>query len=154
MKVLLDSGATGNFISDAMATALKLKITSDVDFQDLTLADGSKVWASGYVQFTMNCGGCKGKNIARVFPNLLKECILGMPWLVQENPIIGWKRRQVTIQRSGSFITLQVVRRHHVKPIIETVNLCSRKQVERWFRWRKVDQAYLGFIPLVKDEKE
>ena len=43
VKVLLDSGATGNFISDAMAIALKLKITSDVDFQDLTLADGSQV---------------------------------------------------------------------------------------------------------------
>ena len=31
VKVLLDLGMTGNFISDAMATALKLKITSDVD---------------------------------------------------------------------------------------------------------------------------
>ena len=88
MKVLLDSGATGNFISDAMATALKLKITSDVDFQDLTLADGSKVWTAGYVEFTMNCGGYKGKIIDKLFPNLSKECILGMPWLVQENPII------------------------------------------------------------------
>ena len=46
------------------------------------------------------------------------------------------------------------MRRHHIKPIIETVNLCSAKQVERWFRWRKVDQAYLGFIQLIKDEKE
>ena len=57
MKVLLDSGTSGNSISDAMATALKLKITSNVDFQDLTLAYGSKVWTAGYVQFTMNCGG-------------------------------------------------------------------------------------------------
>ena len=146
MKVLLDSGATGNFILDAMATALKLKITSDVDFQDLTLANGSKVWTAGYVQFTMNCGVYKGKIIARVFPNLSKERMLGMPWLVQENPIIDWKWRQVTIQRSGSIITLPIVTRHHVKPIIETVNLCSPKQVERWFHWQKVDQACLGFM--------
>ena len=146
VKVLLDSGATGNFISDAMAIALKLKITSDVDFQDLMLTDGSKVWTVGYVQFTMNCGSYKGKIIAKVFPNLSKECILGMPWLVQENTIIDWQWRQVTIQRSGSVITLPVVGRHHVKPIIQTVNLCSTKQVESWFcRW-KVDQAYLGFI--------
>ena len=154
VKVLLDLGATCNFILDAMATALKLKITSDVDFQDLTLANGSKVWTAGHVQFTMNCGGYKGKIIARVFPNLSKECILGMPWLVQENPIIDWKRRQVTIHRSGSVITLPVVWRHHVKPIIETVNLCSAKQVKRWFLRQKVDQAYLGFNRLVKDEKE
>ena len=108
---------------------------------------------AGYVQFTMNCGGYKGKITARVFPNLSKECILGMPWLVQENPIIDWKWRQVTIQRSGSVITLPIVRNHYVKSIIETVNLCSAKQVERWFRRQKVDQAYLGFTRLVKDEK-
>ena len=42
VKLLLDSGAMGNFTSDAMATAFKLKIISDVDFQDLTFADGSK----------------------------------------------------------------------------------------------------------------
>ena len=131
MKVLLDLGVSGNFISYAMATALKLKITSDVDFQDLTLADGSQVSSAGYVQFIVNCGGYKGKILARVFPNLSKECILGMLWLVQENPIIDWKWRQVTIQRSSSVITLPVVRRHQVKHIIETVNLCSAKQVER-----------------------
>ena len=86
--------------------------------------------------------------------NLSKECILGIPWLVHENPIIYWKHRQVTIQQSSSVITLPIVRRHHVKPIIETVNLCNAKQVARWFHWREVDQAYLGFIRLVKDEKE
>ena len=154
MKILLNSGVTGNFISNAMAIALKLKIRSDVDFQDLTLAYGLQAWTIGYVQFTMNYGGYKGKIIAKVFPNLSKACILGMPWLVQENPIIDWKRRQVTIQRSGSVITLPVVRRHQVKPIIEAVNLCSSKQVARWFRRRKVDQAYLVLIRLVKGEKE
>ena len=97
VKVLLDLGTTGNFISDAMATVFKLKIISEVDSQDLKLADGSQVWTARYVQFTMNCRGYKGKTIARVFPNLSKNCILGMPWLVQENPIIDWKGRQVTI---------------------------------------------------------
>ena len=50
MKVLLDLGMTGNYILDAMAIVLKLKIISDVDFQDLTLANGSQVWtAARYV---------------------------------------------------------------------------------------------------------
>ena len=38
VEVLLDSGATSNVISDAMATTLKLKITSDVYFQYMTMA--------------------------------------------------------------------------------------------------------------------
>ena len=41
-----------------------------------------------------------------------------------------------------------------MKPSIETVNLCSAKQVARWFLWRNVDQVYLAFIQPVKDEEQ
>ena len=41
-----------------------------------------------------------------------------------------------------------------MKPSIETVHLCSAKQVARWFRQRKVDEAYLAFIRLVQDEEK
>ena len=98
IKMLIDSGATGNFISDAMVTAFNLQVQSDEDDWDLTLADGTVVQTAGYVQFTMTCGDYKDKIVARVFPNLHKECILGMPWLEYENPVIDWARRQVTIQ--------------------------------------------------------
>ena len=37
---------------------------------------------------------------------------------------------------------------------METVDLCSAKQVARWFRRWKVGQAYLEFIRLGKDIKE
>ena len=154
VKMLIDSGATGNFISDAMVTALKLQVQEEEDCHEVTLADGTDVSTAGYVQFVMKCGDVKGKIVARVFPNLHKECILGIPWLEYENPIIDWARRQVTIQRPGCILTLPVVRRRQQKPSIETVNLCSAKQVARWFRRRKVDQAYLAFIRPVHDEKE
>ena len=49
VKMLLDSSAIGNFISDAMATALKLQIQDDEDFHELTLADGTIVPTAGYV---------------------------------------------------------------------------------------------------------
>ena len=41
-----------------------------------------------------------------------------------------------------------------MKPGIEATNLCSAKQVARWFRRRKVDEAYLAFIRPVKDEEK
>ena len=154
VKMLIDSGATGNFVSDAMVTALKLQVQQDEDDDEVTLADGTVVSTAGYVQFVMKCGDFKGKIVARVFPNLHKECILGIPWLEYENPIIDWTRRHVTIQRPGCILTLPVVRRRQQKPSIETVNLCSAKQVARWFRRRKVDQAYLAFIRPVHDEEE
>ena len=46
----------------------------------------------------MNCGDYKGKIVAKLFPNLHEEYILGMPWLEYENHIIDWTCRQVTIQ--------------------------------------------------------
>ena len=88
VKMLLDSGATGNFISDAMVTELKLQVQNDEDFYEFTLADGTIVPITRYVQFVMNCGDYKSKIMARVFPNLHKECIQGIPWLGYQNSII------------------------------------------------------------------
>ena len=88
MKILLDSGATGNFVSDAMVSALGLPVQEEEDFHELMLADGTVMPTAGYVQFVMNCVDYKGRIMARVFPNLHKECILGIPWLEYENPII------------------------------------------------------------------
>ena len=49
MKMLLDSGGTSNFISDAMATALKLYVQDDEGFHELTLGDRTVVPTTRYV---------------------------------------------------------------------------------------------------------
>ena len=41
-----------------------------------------------------------------------------------------------------------------MKPNIKIVNLCTAKQVARWFRRRKVDEAYLAFIRPIKNEEK
>ena len=79
VKVLLDSGATGNFISDNVVNSLQLQIVPEAQNEELTLADGSVVKADGYVQFKLCCRDYSGEIIARVFPNLNKELILGIP---------------------------------------------------------------------------
>ena len=80
-RVLIDSGATGNFISDRLITAMELNIEPEDDEEELTLADGSVVRAKGIAHFQLHCGKFKHKVSARIFPNLNKEIILGMPWL-------------------------------------------------------------------------
>ena len=97
VRVLLDSGATGNFISDNVVTELALHIDHEEAGEQLTLADGSQVQASGHVTFPLRCGYYKGKITARVFPNLHKELILGIPWLTTENPDIDWTRGKFTV---------------------------------------------------------
>ena len=92
MKLLLDSGVIGNFISDMMATTLELKIISNMDFQDLTLANGPLVCIAGYVQFTMNYGGCEGKSSPRYFP----MCQRSASW-----ECLGWCTRTPSLTGSG-----------------------------------------------------
>lgn len=77
--MLLDSGATGNFILDAMAIAFKMSVQTYEGFSDLTLADGMVVQIIGDVQFMVTYRDYKSQVFARFFPNLHKECILGMP---------------------------------------------------------------------------
>ena len=88
LRCLIDSGATGNFISDQVVAAHKLPVGDDGSKVPLKMADGSEVQAGGWVKFTLQCGLYTAPIIARVFPGLHKELILGMPWLVQANPDI------------------------------------------------------------------
>ena len=97
IKVLIDSGATGNFIIDDLVTR-NLPVELETQHQDLKLADGSTVQAIGRVQFKLQCGDYKARITTRVFPNLHKKVILGMSWLIQENLAIDWARGQVQIQ--------------------------------------------------------
>ena len=73
VKILLDSGATSNFISDVMATALKLQVQEDEDFYEVTLADGTIVPTAGYVQFVMNCGTTRARSWPRYFPTCIRS---------------------------------------------------------------------------------
>ena len=51
IRVLLDSGSTSNYISDHVAQSFNLIVQSEEGTEQLTLANGSKVHAQGYVSF-------------------------------------------------------------------------------------------------------
>ena len=62
------------------------------------MADVSKVKTVGRMQLNVRCGIYHGVVEARVFPKMLRPMILGMPWLVKENPHINWTRLTVVVQ--------------------------------------------------------
>ena len=53
-------------------------------------ADGTVVKIEGRVQFVLKCGGYRGEISARVFLNMNKSTILGIPWLSKEKSHIDW----------------------------------------------------------------
>ena len=98
IHMLIDLGATGNYVSAQECTMRGIKIEKEKDGKELTMADGSKVKTIGRVRLNVRCGGYHGIVEARVFPKMSKPIILGMPWLVKENPHISWTRSTVLVQ--------------------------------------------------------
>ena len=86
----MDSGSTGNYIDAQECAARGMKIEAEDKSEELKMADGTVVQTEGRVQFVLKCGGYRGQISARVFPNMNKQMILGIPWLSKENPHIDW----------------------------------------------------------------
>ena len=95
--MLIDSGATKKYISAQECIARKIKIENEKNGKELMMADGLKVKTIGRVWLSVRCGGYHGIVEARVFPKMSKPMILGMPWLVKENPHINWTRSTVVV---------------------------------------------------------
>ena len=89
VHMLTNSGLTGNYVSTQECTARKLKIEKEKNGKELTMADGSKVKTLVQVWLNVRCGGYHGIMEAREFPQMSKPLIMGLPWLVEENPYIN-----------------------------------------------------------------
>ena len=68
--MLIDSGATGNYISAQECAARKIKIKKETNGKELTMVDGSKVKTIGRVRLSVKCGGYHGIVEVKVFPEM------------------------------------------------------------------------------------
>ena len=132
VKVLIDLGSSGNYISALACTARGLVPMLDEDNkEEVTLANGAKVQTEGHVQFQLQCGEYKRMIHVRVFPLLHKEFIFGLPWLRHENPDIDWMLGRVTAYCAGRATLLLVVARTTLEPDLSSLNLLSANQVQQ-----------------------
>ena len=60
VRMPIDSGATGNYVSAQECAARKIKIEKEENGKELTMADGSKVKTTGRVRLSIRCGGYHG----------------------------------------------------------------------------------------------
>ena len=152
IRVLLDSGSTGNYISDKIAQDFNLIINAEEGSEQLTLADGSKVQAQGYVSFRLRCGQFISQVIARVFPNMHQQLILGIPWLKQENPRIDWRQGQVSIIKNGQIIYLPCHRQRNedLEELDCLRTMCTAKAFQH--ELKNQSPAFLGILRAVKSE--
>ena len=164
VKALIDCGSTGNYISDSLVLALGMEVILEKDFEVLELANKTTVKVQGYVSFRLDSGEFSCKVIARVFPNLRSEVILGTPWLIKENSDIDWVKPEVKMRRRGQLQVLPLWRDQDSNDEVRCgqsrrvqrarVNMCSAKAFKRYLRKQKQPQAYVAFLRKVDESVE
>ena len=156
VKALIDCGLTGDYISDSLVLALGTEVIPEEDFELLEMANKTTVKAQAYVSFRLDSGEFSCRVIARVFPNLRSEVILGTPWLIKENPDIDLAKPKVKLRRRGQLQVLPLWSDRcsddegddadSQKGNNARVNMCSAKAFKRYLRKQKQPQAYVAFL--------
>ena len=67
----------------------------------LELANKTTLKEQGYVSFWLDSGEFSCRVIARVFPNLRSEVVLGTLWLMKQDPDIDWVKLEVKMRCQG-----------------------------------------------------
>ena len=121
IKILIDSGAMGNFVSKQAADRFSFAL-SDVSNIPVVFANGAtgacnKAALAAYLRFENH-----EENIdLRVVSLPHHDIILGQPWLEKWNPSIDWKNHQI------NFTSAELEQPLKVKKLEETATIPERK---------------------------
>ena len=98
---MINSGATGNFMSESFARRNKVPVQGKKDPYQLTVVDGTPL-SKDKGQVTKETKSLRlsvhSMTIRTEEFDLVQiphEVILGLPWLEKQNPRIDWRRRQL-----------------------------------------------------------
>ena len=122
-----------------------MKIEAEDRPEELKMADGTVVKTEGRVQFVLKCGGYRGDIFARVFPNMNKQMILGIPWLSKENPHIDWTQPTVVMKKGQHWISLPLAKPQQQNPVHLALEI-SVTELDRMLKKEEVERAFLGII--------
>jgi hypothetical protein len=105
-NALLDSGATGNIVSEEWVRRHSIRVERLNDERPLQCADGSISVIQSSVRLRMRIGNDQRhhqEDITFYVANIgLQDIILGTDWLIKHNPTINWQNYQVTFERCPS----------------------------------------------------
>ena len=161
--ILIDCGATGNFISKSFVSRFVRKpLPMEASMDTITLADGSSQPAGG-IHRSVPIRIMEYKDTLDFTSTTLGgyDVIFGMPWLLQYNPIVDW--RGCTIKFVDQHSRTQVLRKMAtgVQPytgsvvgaissessgrVSQGLNLITAKQLEQQHRRGEIDLACLVY---------
>src|ERR1700719_3734756 len=97
-RALLDSGAELCFIDTKFASRLRLPKTPVTPREVVFINGTTSVWVTEAVRLSIRLPAMEPTNVMFVITDLDPSCdvILGMNWLLQNNPLVDWITGQVT----------------------------------------------------------
>ena len=145
--LLLDSGATSEFIDPAFARRCGLELTPSAN--TVRLANGTIVPAQGQVNSACSLEAAKGDPIPfnatfTATPLEGYDAILGMTWLTKHDPIIGWSNRSITIRPAGTKIQRLIRPLECIEDESTTTGLAAftLKGLRRAHKRKEVEELY------------
>lgn len=130
--VLIDSGATGNFISQNLVSKCGIMTGLMMQPRAIDMADGREVQCSRFATVTWKCGSWTETLHLLVVP-IKHDVILGTPWLAKHNDklSIKWDQpRSVTIKQSPNH-SIHLPVHWQNRPSTPTISLVTAERLPK-----------------------
>ena len=98
----LDSGSSGNVISQECVDLLNLTPLTSNYQPIISFANNTKIKTDKMVKIKVDIGGCKEEMEFQVLPKLNKLIIIGIPYFLNKEVIINWKKGLISFQLINS----------------------------------------------------
>ena len=145
--ILLDSGASDQFIDTDFARRCGYTLTASD--RTIRLADGSIVKAAGCTTATCSLAAAKGSPVpfeANFTATSLEsyDAILGMTWLADHDPLIGWRDRSITLRTPGRpHRLIRPLESLSESPEVAHIATVTCKGLQKAHRKGEVEELYL-----------
>ena len=127
IKVLLDSGASSNFIHQGMVKELGLGLRKREQPQPVNDIQGKRLgWITQYVKVTLEADNHQETMELDVIPLGTHGLVIRLPWLQKHNPTIKWGERKIAF--SSPFCKKNCLRKDTSKARDEKGRFVTRKQ--------------------------
>ena len=153
VRILIDSGATGCFMSTDLADRLQLKKVQKVKNDQVQLADGTLLESGHLVQQEFVMGGYR--EVQRFHLVSLKglDLVLGGSWLRRANPQIDWKTGVSRIFRRGKLHVLCPLEDKETRRLA-AASFISHLQLKRAMKKEEAFLMTLRELDLVDEEED
>jgi hypothetical protein len=143
--MMVDSGSTGDFISQAYVSTHKLPRKLYESSKTVWLADGKQHIVSEYTMCVISIGGLTESVELPMIPLVGYDVILGTPWLRRHNPSINWTSHSISVSSQGE---------QYILPLAYSTDTPSVEVVSALQFKREVQHGEELYLALVRSSVE